>query len=67
MANGTWIEPAQHTLYIVRQCEFLGLPCSSWYYESCGETPENLTLMSRIDELYTQWPICGSRKLTESR
>ena len=59
----TWIEPDHHTLSITRQCEQFGLARSSRYSEPCGETVENLMLMRRIDELYTQWPFYGSRKL----
>jgi len=59
----TWIEPDHNTLSISRQCELVGLARSSRYYEPCGETVENLSLMRRIDELSTQWPFFGSRKL----
>lgn len=59
----TWIEPDHQKISITRQCELLGLPRSSRYYEPCGEATENLLLMRRIDELYTQWPFYGSRKL----
>jgi putative transposase len=36
-------------LSVRRQCESLGLNRSSLYYESAGETPENLRLMRLID------------------
>lgn len=39
-----------------------GLPRSTRYYETVGETPENLALMRRIDELYLKCPFYGSRK-----
>lgn len=61
----TWIEPHHALLSVSRQCELLGLARSSWYYESGGETPENLELMRRIDEEYTQHPFFGSRKMAE--
>ncbi len=61
----TWIEPDHTLISIVRQCELLGLPRSSRYYVPCGETAENLVLMRRIDELYTEWPFLGSRKLAQ--
>lgn len=41
----------------------LNLPRSSRYYEPAGETPENLTLMRRLDELYLACPFYGSRRL----
>lgn len=47
-----------------RQCELLGLPRSSFYYEPAGETAENLRLMRLIDEEYTAHPFFGSRRMT---
>jgi len=52
-------------LSIVRQCELVGLPRSTRYYEPVGETAENLTLMRKIDEVYLKWPFYGSRKIAE--
>lgn len=60
-----WIEPNHSTLSMSRQCVLLGLARSSWYYEPCGETTENLELMRRIDEEYTRHPFYGSRKMAE--
>ena len=50
---------------ITRQCELLGLPRSSWYYQPRGETSENLELMRRIDEQYLKTPFYGSWKLAQ--
>ena len=50
---------------IVRQCELVGLPRSTWYYEPVGETAENLALMRQIDEVYLKWPFYGSRKIAK--
>ncbi|MCA9068428.1 MAG: transposase, partial [Planctomycetaceae bacterium] len=61
----TWIEPHQALLSVSRQCELLGLARSSWYYESGGETPENLELMRKIDEESTPHPFFGSHKMAE--
>lgn len=47
----------------MRQCELLGLARSTWYYQSAGETAENLALMRRIDEQYLKTPFYGSRKI----
>jgi putative transposase len=52
-------------LSIAHQCGLLGLPRSTWYYQPCGETAENLTLMRSIDEQYLKTPFYGSRKLAE--
>ena len=46
-----------------RQCELVGLPRSTFYYEACPETPENLRLMRRLDELHLKNPVYGIRKL----
>ena len=48
-----------------RQCKLIGLNRSSWYAQgsTAGESSENLTLMQRIDALYTAHPFYGSRKL----
>lgn len=35
----------------------------SYYYEPIPETPENLALMRRLDELHLQYPVYGSRRL----
>lgn len=48
---------------MAQQCRVLELSRSSWYYQAAEETPENLALMRRIDELFTRYPFYGSRKL----
>lgn len=48
-----------------RQCELVGLNRASWYrqpMQPAVETDENLTLMRRLDKLYTSSPFYGSRK-----
>ena len=61
------IEPAHQRLSIVRQCELIGLPRSSYYREGLAgrESAENLELMCLIDEEYTRHPFYGSRKLRD--
>ena len=49
---------------LTRQCELLGLSRSTYYYESAGESEENLKLMRLIDEQYLQTPFFGSRKMS---
>ena len=53
--------PAHPRLSIRRQCELIGLPRSSWYYEPARASEENLVLMRLIDEQYTRTPFYGSR------
>ena len=49
---------------VVQQCELLGLPRSSYYYEPVPESQENLCLMRLIDEQYMETPFFGSRRMT---
>lgn len=51
-------------LSIRRQCELVGISRSGFYYEPVVETPENLALMRRLDELPLARPVYGSRRLT---
>lgn len=44
------------------QCELLGLPRSTFYYQPAQETEENLRLMRLLDEQFTKTPFYGSRK-----
>jgi putative transposase len=44
----------------------VGLPRSSYYREpACTESPENLLLMRKIDELYLQRPYYGSPRMAD--
>lgn len=47
------------------QCELLGLPRSSYYYEPVPESAENLHLMRLIDEHYLVRPFYGSRRMAQ--
>lgn len=60
-----WIDPDHPRLSVRRQCELLGLSRSSYYYEVQVESEANLALMRQIDELYTEWPFYGSRRMAE--
>ena len=50
-------------LSLGRQCRLLSISRSSFYYVPKGESPENLALMRRIDELFTKYPFYGSRQM----
>ena len=54
-------------LSISRQCELLQLPRSSYYRprSSLAEGPDNLELMSLIDEEFLRHPFYGSRKMKD--
>lgn len=57
------VEDGHAELSIRRQCELLGLPRASFYYEPAGVSAEDLRLMRRIDEQYTARPFFGSRRM----
>ena len=50
-------------LSLSRQCRLLSIGRSSIYYAAKGESPENLALMRRIDELFLKYPFYGSRQM----
>ena len=54
-------------LSIVRQCELLRLPRSSYHRPrlTCFESAENLGIMRRIDEEFLRHPFYGSRKIRD--
>lgn len=58
------VEEDHDELSVVRQCELLGLPRSTWYYEARPESAANLQLMRLIDEQYLRTPFYGSRRMT---
>jgi putative transposase len=60
------IEPRHGKLSVVRQCELLGLPRSSFYRPPrLGESEETLALMRLIDEEYTAHPSLGTRGMRD--
>lgn len=58
------IEPGHPQISLARQCELLGVPRSTYYYTSQGESLENLHLMRLLDEKYTETPYYGMRRMT---
>ncbi len=50
-------------LSLSRQCRLLTISRSSFYYTPRGESPVNLALMRRIDELFLKYPFYGSRQM----
>jgi putative transposase len=59
------IETNHPELSITKQCELLDMSRSSFYYETAGESEENIALMRRIDELFTEHPTWGSRLMRD--
>lgn len=59
------IEPTHDQLSISQQCELLGIPRASYYYQPLGESGANLALMARIDKLFTDRPELGVRRMQQ--
>ena len=57
------IVPGRPGLSLSRQCRLLSISRSAFYYAPKGESPENLALMRRIDELFLKYPFYGSRQM----
>jgi len=58
------IEPAHPQISIARQCNLVGLPRSTSYYQAQGESAENRALMRLLDQQYTDTPYYGVRRMT---
>lgn len=59
------IEPRHREISIRRQCELLNLTRSNIYYEPVEVSEETLRIMGRIDEIFTESPFYGSRRIRE--
>ena len=58
------LEWHQSDLAVSSQAELLSLSRSGLYYQLVAPSAEEVLLKHRIDELYTQWPFYGSRRIT---
>jgi putative transposase len=50
-------------LSITRQCRLLGIARSSFYYQPRPVSAEELDLLNRLDRIFTEHPVYGSRRL----
>ena len=50
-------------LSVSRQCALLGVARSSFYYRPRPESAEELELLKRLDRIFTDHPVYGSRRL----
>jgi putative transposase len=57
------VDRGSSDITIHRQCELLGLPRSSYYYEPAMASEEELMLMRNIDRIYTEHPYFGWRRI----
>ena len=58
-------KPGQDAPSIVRQATLLGMAKSSVYYQPVPVDSLTLTVMNKIDEIYTKRPFYGVRRITE--
>ena len=50
-------------LSVSRQCMLLGIARSSFYYQSRPTSADELALLNRLDQIFTEHPVYGSRRL----
>jgi putative transposase len=53
-------------LSVSRQCRLLGIARSSFYYQARPPSAEELDLLNRLDRIFTEHPVFGSRRLQVS-
>lgn len=58
------LEWEANEISLATQVELLGMSRSSLYYEPVGPSEKEIAIKRRIDEIYTQHPIYGSRRMT---
>lgn len=54
----------EEDLSIVKQCDLIGIPRSTYYYEVRPESEDNLRIMKLLDRLYLKAPFYGHRSMT---
>ena len=57
------IDDTNDKLSIRCQCKLLGIPRSTYYYQSVPIDDYTLEIMNEIDMIYTKYPFYGSRKI----
>lgn len=58
------LERDSQTMSLQEQCELLSLNRTSLYYQRVGPSAEEVVTKKRIDEIYTEHPYYGSRRIT---
>jgi putative transposase len=59
------LEPEHPKLSLRQQCMLLNINRSSYYYQPQPIDVETLKLMRIVDEIYTEYPFFGSRKMVD--
>lgn len=49
---------------IIRQCDLLGISRSAYYYQAKQPSEKELFLINKVDEIYTEHPCFGARKMS---
>ena len=60
------IEKNHSEISIKKQCKLLDISRSGYYYKPVSISKENLQLMRKIDEIYTESPEYGSRLIRDT-
>ena len=60
------VDPSDKKLSIRKQCELLRLHRSNIYYKPVMVSEETLRIMNHIDEIFTECPFYGSRRIREA-
>ncbi len=59
------IEAEHANLSVAMQCELLALNRSTYYYKKQGLKEEDYKIMKRIDEIFTEYPYYGARRMAK--
>ena len=59
------INSTDKEISVAEHCKFLSISRSSYYYKPKGPSAEDLELMKIIDEIYTQHPYYGTRRMSK--
>ena len=57
------VDRADADVSIMAQCRLLRVARSTLYWRPAAVSDEDLSLLRRIDELFTRWPFLGSRRM----
>lgn len=64
-ARRNMIDNNSSNLSIARQCNLLSVNKSTYYYKQRGLTEQELGIMKIIDEIYTEHPYFGARRMSK--
>jgi putative transposase len=59
------INSTDNKLSVTEQCKLLSISRSSYYYKPRGLSEEDLEIMKNIDEIYTEHPYYGTRRMSK--